>query len=149
MKKIVLFILLGIFTFAGFSQQAGSCKSFALEEESRYFGKSDYISDGKYYAQKLMPGDNAQLYKPFFRGKKYKVVALCSGKLDGIKMEVRDFRGNKLLYQSEVDSVIVWEHTPERSSNYRIIVSVPRKEGATYQDRDCVVILVGFKSSTN
>ncbi len=148
MRKLIILTILIFGYIVSFSQNYASCREFALKKESEFFANNDYISDGNYYAKILGPGDMAQVYKPFLRGNKYKIIALCGPNLNGITLQIKDYRGYRLIYESEKpDSLIVWETTPKRSSNYIIRVSVPKNANSEAKE-DCVVLLVGFKRAS-
>ena len=146
MVKILIYTIVfnAIFILSGFAQGSDGCRDFT-QIDVELLNENDYIPDGRFNSVKLTYGDKIQVYKPFYKGKKYLIIVSCDELIEGISIELTDMT-RKLIYKS--DSAInkhKVEFVPDKNQNLIINVSVDKKDNQNTSVKACVSVVVGFK----
>ena len=143
-KYIILFIFLS-FIFTIKAQQNASCMDFSKTSVD-ILTENNYLPDGKYNSIKLRQGDKIEVYKPFYRGKKYYLIITSDENLPGIIVELKDI-SRQIIFQSEEASIIhEFEYNPDKNQNLIISVQVIESEDFDASEQGCVSIVVGFRT---
>ncbi len=146
MKQIkILFIILPIFFFGLIQDTNGQCLDFAKTEGFAALDTAIYIPDGRLNSLPLSQGDNLDVYKPFFRGRKYKVVVIAANGISEVNFKVVNFQ-RKVIFDSQAGGkkVSEWEFESERNQNLIISVELPEAKSSEQPKTGCVAVLVGF-----
>jgi hypothetical protein len=144
MKKYVPYILtVAVALVLSMSVQA-QCKGFA--KKVCKLELSGYIHDGNYHAAILTEGEEAELYKTFYSGQKYRIAVCATETLPGIEFKVMDAYKNILFDNTKHNNVGTWDFTLESSQQLKIIVKVPvSNTKAEFPNSGCVSIMFGFQ----
>lgn len=143
MKKFtlgILFILsFSLLTINSYSQ----CKNFAKK-----VCKADlapYIHDGNYNAAILTEGEDAELYKTFYSGQKYRLVICGSDNLPKIEIKVLDVDRNIVFDNSTKDYVMSWDFEVEATQQLIVFLKVESNSEDEYSlESGCVSIMFGL-----
>ncbi len=151
--KLKQYLLLTVILFSasfGFSQDDNSCKGFA-KSGLVVLDTLTYVHDGHYNTLKLTEGDKIDIYKPFYKGRKYKIVAMSAKALPGLTISIKNVRRQELYKSDAMEYTQMWEYIPEKTENLIISVEIPVKtnEDVEKLKRDCVAILIGFAPVSN
>jgi len=144
MKKYLLFIISAAFLALVVNPSVhAQCKGFA--KKLCKVELTGYVHDGNYDAAVLTEGEEAELYKTFFSGQKYR-IAVCSAEiLPPIEFQVVDSYKNVLFDNTQNNLSKTWDFSPESSQQLKIVVKVPpASEGGDYPESGCVAIMFGF-----
>lgn len=149
MKKILLTILVLLFSVLIAENAYNQCKSFAkkiCKEEL-----NPYIHDGNYNAAILTEGEDAELYKTFYAGQQYRIAICGSESLPKIRFQILDLK-RKVLYDNKSDNYKrTWDFSLE--SSQQLIISVKVLEGSSAVSDDltiqsgCVAIMFGISDN--
>ncbi len=135
----LMFCFLGIF----FSNAQQECQRFVRKDALAQLDTSKYIHDGYLNVIKLSEGENVDLYKSFFKGKKYRIVVLAEEPLVAVNFKIID-ANKKVIFNNEKNNVHTWEYSPEENVNLMISVRIPISSSQNPVS-GCVAILVGYK----
>ena len=143
-RIVALSLFFNIFlVFHVSAQQNVSCRDFT-QTVIKIINDNDYIPDGRFNTVKLTQGDKIQVYKPFYKGKKYIIIVASEDTLGGVNVQLTDMT-RKVFYKSDkAKNLHKIEFTPEKNQNLIISVDVDKKEGEP-SVRACVAVVVGFK----
>jgi hypothetical protein len=143
MKKIryTLISLIAIFLFFGSAN--AQCLDFAKTDGFTTLDTLNFIPDGRLNAIPLSEGDNMDVYKPFFRGRKYKVVAVCDKNLPQVNFKVANFQ-KQVIFDSKQSGKKAYEFVSDKNQNLIISVEIPASASGAPKN-GCVAVLVGFK----
>ena len=142
-KSFKFFILATIFSFSIVAAN-GQCKGFA--KKMCKLELIPYIHDGNYHAAVLTEGEEAELYKTFTKGQKYRLAVCSADVLPGIEFKIYDAYKNVLFDNTEHDMANVWDFELESSQQLKIAVKVPvANPEAEYPHSGCVSIMFGLK----
>jgi hypothetical protein len=144
MKKYVPYILtLAVAVVLSLPAHA-QCKGFA--KKVCKLELSGYIHDGNYHAAILTEGEEAELYKTFYSGQKYRLAVCATETLPGIEFQVMDAYKNVLFDNRKHNLVGTWDFTLESSQQLKILVKVPVANQKTeFPSSGCVSIMFGFQ----
>lgn len=144
MKKFVPYILtVAVALVLSLSVQA-QCKGFA--KKVCKLELSGYIHDGNYHAAILTEGEEAELYKTFYSGQKYRIAICATETLPGVEFKVVDAYKNVLFDNTKHNNVGTWDFTLESSQQLKIIVKVPvSNTKSEFPNSGCVSIMFGFQ----
>ena len=144
-KYLPYFITLIVVTVLTLPVQA-QCKGFAKNLcKSELAG---YTHDGNYHAAILTEGEEAELYKTFYSGQKYRLAVCGSEILPAIEFQVVDAYKNVLYDNRQNNNAGVWDFTLESSQQLKVIVKVPASgTKAEYPESGCVSIMFGFQEA--
>jgi hypothetical protein len=144
MKKYLPYIItLIVATVLALPVQA-QCKGFAKNLcKSELTG---YTHDGNYHAAILTEGEEAELYKTFYSGQKYRLAVCGSEILPAIEYQVVDAYKNVLYDNRQHNNSTVWDFTLESSQQLKVIVKVPVSDKKSeIPESGCVSIMFGFQ----
>lgn len=139
--KIILLIAAGIFLFG--SNSNAQCLPFVKSKGFEALDTAAYIPDGRLDAIPLSQGDNFEVYKSFFRGRKYKIVVVADD-MPGITFTVKNFQ-RQTLFDSKKRNANEWEFVSAKNQNVIINVDIAIEKNGKPKT-GCVAILVGYKS---
>jgi hypothetical protein len=144
MKKYLLYILTIAVTSVLSMPVHAQCKGFA--KKLCKLELTGYIHDGNYHAAILTEGEEAELYKTFYSGQKYRLAICGSETLPPIEYQVVDAYKNVLFDSKQQNNTGTWDFTLESSQQLKIVVKVPvSDQKAEFPDSGCVAIMFGFQ----
>jgi len=123
------------------------CNEFNSQAQEKQLDPKNYISDGHNRARQLMVGEEANLYKTFFSGNKYRLVVAASEQLPKIEFKVFDLQQNLLYDNCKNDLANSWDFQLESSQMLVISVKVPKTSPVADETLGCVSVLIGVKNS--
>lgn len=103
------------------------------------------MHDGNYNATMLQEGENAELYKTFFKGQKYR-LAICKIKdLPPIHFKITDQDGRIFYDNKDHDFALTWDFQVESTQMLIIEMEVLEQSGPE-EDliSGCVAVLFGL-----
>ncbi len=146
MKKIFLFIIifsaLIAFTTSSYSQQ--QCKDLVRNTALDIMNTSKYTHDGHFNSTEMEEGEEADLYKTFFAGERYRVVVCGDPNLPFVEFQVLDMLGN-VLFTNKNSKVKFWDVKVKSSQKLIISVKVPANSKNSNPVNGCVAVVVGIK----
>ena len=132
--------------FTSFNANA-QCKGFA--KKICKLELIPFIHDGNYHAAILTEGEEAELYKTFYAGQKYRLAVCGSDALRDIEFQVIDAYKNVLYDNTEHEMSRIWDFEVEASQQLKITVKVPTSDTESeYPASGCVAIMFGFEDTT-
>lgn len=141
--KILIPAILLSFTLVNVN---GQCKGFA--KKMCKLELIPYIHDGNYHAAVLTEGEEAELYKTFTKGQKYRLAVCSADILPGIEFKIYDAYKNVLFDNTEHNMANVWDFELESSQQLKIAVKVPvGNPEAEYPNSGCVSIMFGLQEN--
>lgn len=152
MKKIPFILLVCGYISLAAIQIAQECDSMALKKELKTKLKPDFKYDSSkttrfYYKTKQQ---QKEIEIPLYRGEKYRFLFNTAGiTKQGVKVGIytKPFGHKKreLLYQLKPEKgKHIYTFEPEKSRKMYITYTIPEVK-ETYQIRDCLVLVVGYK----
>jgi len=144
MKKYLPYMVtLTLFFMLAVPAQA-QCKGFA--KKLCKLELTGYIHDGNYHAAILTEGEEAELYKTFFAGQKYRLAICGSETLPQIEYQVVDAYKNVLFDNTQHEMAGTWDFSLESSQQLKVMVKVPVTENKSeFPNSGCVSIMFGFQ----
>ncbi|MCK5535901.1 MAG: hypothetical protein KAI79_03690 [Bacteroidales bacterium] len=142
-KLLIVFIIslsLGIFTSV-----KAQCVDFAEKIGLTLLNTEVYQHDGYLNSIVLESGEHIDVVKPFFKGRKYRIVVIADSKtFEYVNFKV--INSNKIvIYNNKADAYTsIWEFIPQESENLIISVKVP--DAKIGMSRACVAIITGVDS---
>jgi len=137
-----LSILISVSAFINVA--VAQCTDFARKQGLAKLDTAQFIHDGYLNSVMLSEGENIDLYKPFFKGRTYRVIVLTPSKLPEVSLKAVNSERQIVVSKDSKNHLIVWEYTPD--SNQNLVLTVKVQNGNTAQkSSDCVAILVGYK----
>ena len=146
MKHFTYFLALTIFgAFLSIDSHA-QCLDFAKTKGFAKLDTSIYIPDGRLNSLPLSEGDDLDVYKPFFRGRKYKVVVVSQDNLPNINFKVVNFQ-RQVIFDSKVKgNSNGWEFVSDKNQNLIINVEIPKPTTGNPKT-GCIAVVVGFQQN--
>jgi hypothetical protein len=141
---ILLFVII-LTTRSTFAQASASCKNFA-KTGFEILDTAVFTHDGRYNALKLSEGDKIDVYKPFYKGRTYKIVVLSEENMPELTFKVINIQRQTLFESDNLENAQFWEYTPDKNENLIITVEIPGAEGDKIES-GCVAVIVGYKTS--
>ena len=142
MKHFKIIIIFSVTLFLSFSLKA-QCLDFAKTKGFAKLDTTSYLPEGRLNAITLSEGDNLDVYKPFFRGRSYKIVVIGDINLPKLNFKVANFQRHILFDSKKQGNADSWEFTSDKNQNLIITVEVPKSN--SYQPKTgCVAVIVGF-----
>src|SRR5512133_3609366 len=123
MKKFLPYIIVLCVLFAVNNSVHAQCKGFA--KKLCKLELTGYTHDGNYHAAILTEGEEAELYKTFYSGQKYRLAVCGSEILPAVEYQVVDAYKNVLFDNSKHNNATTWDFTLESSQQLKVIVKVP------------------------
>jgi len=144
MKKYLPYIITLIVVTALALPVQAQCKGFAKNLCKAEL--SGYTHDGNYHAAILTEGEEAELYKTFYSGQKYRLAVCGSEILPAIEYQVVDAYKNVLFDNRQHSNATTWDFTLESSQQLKVIVKVPDSgKKSEFPESGCVSIMFGFQ----
>ncbi len=141
MKNIFIFSVIFILSFTNVNAQ---CLDFAKSDGFSKLDTTIFIPDGRLNAIPLSEGDNLDVYKPFFRGRKYKIVVVGAKNLPNVNFKVVNFQRQTIFDSQEGGkSADSYEFVSDKNQNLIINVELPKGKGSK-AETGCVAVIVGF-----
>ncbi|MEA3443130.1 MAG: hypothetical protein U9R19_00230 [Bacteroidota bacterium] len=140
MKRILFLILsLAILKITVF----GQCFDFAKEVTKNQL--PPYIHDGNYNTTLLTEGQEAEFFKTFYAGQKYRIIIISDKNINQPKFEIMD-KSRKVIYSNlKNGNSQSWDFTLDESQQLIISIKVPNnKDNIATPQRGCVSIIFGF-----
>jgi hypothetical protein len=126
-----------------FAQHADAqCLDFAKAKGFAALDTVKYVPEGRVNAIPLSEGDMFDVYKPFFRGRQYKIVVVGADNMPKLNFKVTNFQ-QQVLYDSTTAGGTSYEFTSETNQNLIISVEVPASE-TNAPKTGCIAVIVGF-----
>lgn len=138
--KIIFIFSIALFFYTDINAQ---CLDFA---KTKGFAKLDttiYSPEGRLNTITLSEGDNLDVYKPFFRGRTYKVVIIGDENLPKLNFKVTNFQRHILFDSTKQGNTDSWEFTSEKNQNLIISIEVPKNQNNQHKT-GCVAAIIGF-----
>jgi hypothetical protein len=144
MKKYLPYIILSIIVAVLSLPVKAQCKGFAKNLcKSELAG---YTHDGNYHAAILTEGEEAELYKTFYSGQKYRLAVCGAEGLPPVEYQVVDAYKNVLYDSKDHPGASSWDFTLESSQQLKVLVKVPVSgKKSEYPESGCVSIMFGFQ----
>ncbi len=143
MKLIQSAIIFTSISFMSIFSANSQCIDFAKEDGFLKLDTALYIPDGRLNAIPLSEGDNLDVYKPFFRGRQYRVVVVGAANLPKVNFKVANFQ-KQVIFDSKKSGNDSWEFVSDKNQNLIISVDIPATESGTPKT-GCIAVLIGFK----
>ena len=125
------------------TKSSAQCLDFAKDKGFAALDTAIYIPDGRLNAIPLSEGDNLDVYKPFFRGRKYKVIVVAEN-IPVVNFKVVNFQKTVIFDSKEGGkNAKEYEFVSDKNQNLIISVELPANSGGTPKT-GCVAVLVGF-----
>ncbi len=140
--KYIVILLVSILTFTNTAE--AQCLDFAKTQGFAALDTSAYVPEGRLNAIPLSEGDSFDVYKSFFRGRKYKVVVVGADNMPTLKYKVSNFQ-RETLFDSSTSEDGAWVFTSETNQNLIISVEVPKAEQGKSPKTGCIAVIVGFQ----
>ncbi|MBN1158051.1 MAG: hypothetical protein JXA61_01610 [Bacteroidales bacterium] len=142
-KYLPIIITLASVLFLSQSVEA-QCKGFA--KKLCKLELAPYIHDGNYHAAILTEGEEAELYKTFYKGQKYRIVICGAEALPAIEFQIVDSYKNVLFDNTDHDMASKWDFSLESSQQLKVVIKVPVSAmQAEFPNSGCVAIMFGFQ----
>ncbi len=125
----------------------GQCFNFAKEITKNQL--PPYIHDGNYNTTLLSEGQEAEFFKTFYAGQKYRIIIESDDILADPEFEVMD-KSRKVLFNNKKNGDSQnWDFTLEKSQQLIISIKVPRDEqNKGKPKRGCISIIFGFMNQS-
>ena len=149
MKTLKLLLLTAVlfFSITIFAQNNSSCRGFA-KEGITILDTAFFVHDGRYNAVKLAEGDKIDVYKPFYKGRRYMITVIAEDNLPGINIKIDNIRRENLHHNEESGNRHSWIFEPTKNENLIISVEVLKEgEKPDLSNRGCVAVLIGYSVS--
>ena len=142
--KLLLFTTIIFLSISTFAQNNSSCKTFAKSGIS-IIDSLGFVHDGRFNSVKLAEGDKIDVYKPFYKGRKYIIVVIAEDNLPGINIKIDNIRRENLHKNDEPACKHTWIFEPEKNENLIISVEVIIEGAkANLSNKGCVAVLIGY-----
>lgn len=145
--KTLLVILLSIFFFQAVAQNDPLCKDFN-SQKLQELNKTDFTSDGKFYAFKLTEGQKMDIYKPFYSSKEYFIMVSCEECLPGVEVTLLDMDKTVVYITDHPQQKVEINYKPLKNQNLIISLSIgknPVDPNTKSINKGCVSMVVGYK----
>jgi len=142
MKKYYSILIIIALSFIAINTHA-QCKNFA--KKVCKVELKPFIHDGNYNAAILTEGEDAELYKTFYSGQKYRLIICGSDKLPSIEFKVMDVERNVLFDNKENNMIMNWDFEVEATQ--QLIVYLKVQSGSSDElniESGCVAIMFGL-----
>lgn len=121
------------------------CNKFAEAVGLPLLIDSKYVHDGYTNALQVSEGDNIDLVKPFFKGKKYKIVVIGDpATFNFIRFRVVNSSQIVIYDNLDDDYPSTWEYTPVKNENLVISVYTPSPKNPQAPKSGCLAVLIGM-----
>ena len=109
-----------------------------------YLDTAKYIPEARFNALPLREGDDVDIYKSFFKGRKYRIVVVGADNMPKLNFKVTNFQ-RQVLYDSNITKEESWDFVSDKNQNLIISVEVPKASDKNKKpESGCVAVVVGF-----
>lgn len=144
MRKLYTILFVILLVLSASVNVNAQCKGFA--KKMCKLELMPYIHDGNYHAAVLTEGEEAELYKTFTKGQKYRLAVCNADVLPKIEFKIYDAYKNVLFDNTEHNMANVWDFELESSQQLKIAVKVPvSNPKAEFPHSGCVSIMFGLQ----
>lgn len=143
MKHIKIILLISISIIFYHDKLNAQCLDFAKTKGFAKLDTAKYVPEGRLNAIPLAEGDNMDVYKSFFRGRKYKIVVVGADNMPKLHFKVTNFQRQVLFDNQEHDNAGFWEFESEQNQNLIISIEIPSTTGSQPKT-GCIAVIVGF-----
>ncbi len=143
MKNIHFLLFFSFVIIASTGNTQAQCLNFAKSDGFAKLDTSSYIPEGRLNAIPLSEGDNLDVYKPFFRGRKYKIVVMGAENMPKLNFKVTTFQRQTIFDSSANGNVDNWEFVSDKNQNLIISVEIPPATNGQPKT-GCIAVIVGF-----
>ncbi len=139
----VLLIIIICLTYS-YSELNAQCLNFVRTTGYSKLDTSKYTPSNRLNAVSLSEGDILDVYKPFFIGRKYKIIVACDNGLPLPRFIVKNFQSRILFDSKESDNTDSWVFEPVKNQNLIISLEIP-KSSADASKSGCVAVVIGVE----
>ncbi len=130
------------------SAASAQCYDLVESKGFQYLDTNQYRPEGRFNAFPLREGDNIDIYKSFFKGRKYRVVVIGAANMPKLNFKIKTFQ-RQLLYDSNVTKMESYDFISDKNQNLIISVEVPRSgKSRKKKITGCIAVLVGYTSAS-
>ena len=144
-KKILFLSSLLFLSIYSYSQYDYDCNSFA-KTGLEVLNSEEFIHDGHFNSMKLNEGNQMIIIKPFYKGRKYQIVAISKENLPGINFVLQQNSSNIYYKTKTTNNKQIYTFLPKKSENLTIILNVAIGDAPNPYNSGCVTILVGYSA---
>jgi len=138
--KTILISLLSVFIFVKSNAQ---CIDLVKDKGFTYLDTSKYVPEARFNALPLREGDDVDIYKSFFKGRKYRIVVVAAENMPKLSFKVTNFQ-RQVIYDSNITKMESWDFTSQMNQNLIISVVVPKQEDKKKKpESGCVAVVIG------
>jgi len=136
-------LLISVFLTVVFSQSEAQCIDLVKHKGFTYLDTSKYVPEARFNALPLREGDDVDIYKSFFKDRKYRIVVVGADNMPKLNFKVTNFQ-RQTLYDSNITKEESWDFVSDKNQNLIISVYVPKPEKDKKPVSGCVAVIVGF-----
>ena len=142
-RTITTFVIIALF------QVIGSAQCFDFAKQVCKTKLSPYVHDGNFNSTILKEGQEAEFFKTFYAGQKYRIVITSEEELQIPEFEIMD-KSRKVIYTNKgKDQKETYDFELDKSQQLIISIKVPRNEKPTEKPaQGCVSIVFGFQNQS-
>lgn len=138
----VKFVIASLLAIMAVGVQA-QCRSFA--KNKCVPGLAPYKFNESFNAAQLSPGEEAEVSLTFFSGQEYRIMVCTHPILGEVNWKLVD-QTDKVVFESlATDPKQSFDLKAAGTTQMKVMVTVPDRDGGTMVHVGCVAILVGFK----
>ena len=144
MNKIILkIIVISLFSIFAFNSLNAQCIDLVKDKGFTYLDTSKYVPEARFNALPLREGDDVDIYKSFFKGRKYRIVVIGAENMPKLNFKVTNFQ-RQVIYDSSITKMESWDFTSEMNQNLIISVFVPKPgDKKKKPESGCVAVVIG------
>lgn len=141
--KLKHIIVTALLVFISFSSVNAQCVDLVKTKGFTFLDTSKYIPEARFNALPLREGDDVDIYKSFFKGRKYRIVIVGAENMPKLNFKVTNFQ-RQILYDSNITKEESWDFVSDKNQNLIISVEVPKAEKDKKPQSGCVAVVIGF-----
>ncbi|NPA44897.1 MAG: hypothetical protein GXO49_05120 [Chlorobi bacterium] len=142
-KTIFKIIAISLFSLFVYSKSNAQCIDLVKDKGFTYLDTSKYVPEARFNALPLREGDDVDIYKSFFKGRKYRIVVVAAENMPKLNFKVTNFQ-RQVLYDSSITKMESWDFTSEMNQNLIISVFVPKQSDKKKKpESGCVAVVIG------
>jgi hypothetical protein len=135
--------ILIILMTGSFLKMEAQCIDLVKHKGFTYLDTSKYVPEARFNALPLREGDDVDIYKSFFKDRKYRIVVVGADNMPKLNFKVTNFQ-RQTLYDSNITKEESWDFVSDKNQNLIISVYVPKPEKDKKPVSGCVAVIVGF-----
>ncbi len=126
-----------------FLKSEAQCIDLVKHKGFTYLDTAKYVPEARFNALPLREGDDVDIYKSFFKDRKYRIVVVGADNMPKLNFKVTNFQ-RQTLYDSNITKEESWDFVSDKNQNLIISVYVPKPEKDKKPVSGCVAVIVGF-----